>query len=616
MLHTNLRTEQDLSIIPSSKPSKRTNPNTNKRSFKAGTLRSTLTKTGVPFLFSRVDSQGDCTYQYRRRLHDSSIQRSLLTDDFGTAILRTQELNRITQIVFDAIRKSIAVIARSNDEQLVEKTKAAMNKSKPQNLPFRLIKSALDKAYDKALARYKAKMDKEGPYSEIGMEELQATFDQDAAMNDLLESLPERNSPTVTDVMVEMAGLKDVSEKDISLIVSQRPSMLRDLLAAIKEYNSFIQKYGAKEPFSSVTGPLDSSSGQPHEESSKSIQELIDAFIRDKKLGEAWTEKSAGEIASILTYMQDILFALGVESTSDLSFDKATTFKDALLALPAHKTHRDAYLNHLRGGGELRTRDQVNEVYNCECLSITTVNKYLVRVKALMDHAYRHGFVERNFFGGLTIKQTKRKGDARKEYTPEQVQIIVREIQDRSNLKATKSKPFHYWLPLLGIFTGARMNELCQSYLDDISEVDGILCILITDKRPDQRLKNRASERIIPIHSELIRLGFLDFVQELRAKGESRLFPELPEGRDGYSKNAIRWFGSFRRKVLPTGDGLVFHSFRHTVATEMKRKGVEVGLAAAILGHSVDSITYEHYGKRYAAQQLLDALTDGLRDLC
>jgi len=42
-----------------------------------------------------------------------------------------------------------------------------------------------------------------------------------------------------------------------------------------------------------------------------------------------------------------------------------------------------------------------------------------------------------------------------------------------------------------------------------------------------RRLKNRGSERRVPLHPELVRAGFLDYVTARRRNGDGLLFPEL-----------------------------------------------------------------------------------------
>ena len=108
---------------------------------------------------------------------------------------------------------------------------------------------------------------------------------------------------------------------------------------------------------------------------------------------------------------------------------------------------------------------------------------------------------------------------------------------------AKQQEPYRKWIALLGLYTGARANEICQLYADDVQQVDEVWCLNIRDNRPDQKLKTANSARLIPIHSSLIAGGFIGFVQE-RAGG--RLFPELPHRQDGYSHLWGQWFSRHR----------------------------------------------------------------------
>lgn len=90
-------------------------------------------------------------------------------------------------------------------------------------------------------------------------------------------------------------------------------------------------------------------------------------------------------------------------------------------------------------------------------------------------------------------------------------------------------RAFHYWLPLIGFFTGARINELCQLYLDDIKHDDaGFYFFEINSERADQSLKTINSRRKIPLHPTLIKLGLIHYCEALKKAGHERLFPELP----------------------------------------------------------------------------------------
>jgi len=152
-----------------------------------------------------------------------------------------------------------------------------------------------------------------------------------------------------------------------------------------------------------------------------------------------------------------------------------------------------------------------------------------------------------------------------------------------------------------------RQNEICQLYCDDIREEDGIWCFDV-NSNADKDLKTGASERIIPIHPQLLDLGLLDYVEVLRAAGEERLWPNLVRRRDGYGQDFSRWFGRFKNLNITDDRKKVFHSLRHNVADALKQAGVQEAAIAEILGHENQSITTGRYGKRLRPKPLLKAL--------
>lgn len=153
-----------------------------------------------------------------------------------------------------------------------------------------------------------------------------------------------------------------------------------------------------------------------------------------------------------------------------------------------------------------------------------------------------------------------------------------------------------YWLPLLGAYTGARLGELCQLRAVDIQSVDGIPVMVVTDEGENQSVKSDAGKRRVPIHSELIRLGFLTYAAAVKESGADSLWPTLPLRADKPSDYFGRWFLAFR-----TGLGIetTFHYFRHTVRPLMRRAGFPESTQDKITGHetvgSVGTVTYDHW---------------------
>lgn len=240
-----------------------------------------------------------------------------------------------------------------------------------------------------------------------------------------------------------------------------------------------------------------------------------------------------------------------------------------------------------------------------QTISVTTFNNYVKNLTTVFKYGLREGYCDSNPFDGLKVKQRVKASTQRGRFSDAELSILL----GSEEYPAKEHKlPCRYWLPYLGLYTGARLNELCQLYLDDFVTVNGIDCIYIREGRPDQRLKSLSSERLIPIHSELKRIGLLDYIAQKKADGSERLFPELGwNDNHGYSKAPSKWFNRYI-----TGLGLKcdperkdFHSFRHTVADHLKQQGVPESLVGGLLGHTTGGITFGRYGKNWEPQGLV-----------
>ncbi len=126
-----------------------------------------------------------------------------------------------------------------------------------------------------------------------------------------------------------------------------------------------------------------------------------------------------------------------------------------------------------------------------------------------------------------------------------------------------------FWLPLMALYHGNRLEEFADLRRKDIMEVDGIFGIRITNEH--RRLKNNLAKRNIPIHPELIRMGFLKFVKALPADPDGALFPDLePQGADKKRGPAFtKWFCEYRKEIGIYQDDVSYHSFRHLARTRI-----------------------------------------------
>lgn len=128
-------------------------------------------------------------------------------------------------------------------------------------------------------------------------------------------------------------------------------------------------------------------------------------------------------------------------------------------------------------------------------------------------------------------------------------------------------KDEHWWLPLLGLFQGARLEELCQLRGSDVKS-DAETEILYLDFHEGMNLKSKASVRKVPVHSTILRLGLHDLAA---GAGSDLLFPRLvPGGRDQkLSFDYTDDFGKYRKRVGVYVPLMDFHAFRHNFTTQI-----------------------------------------------
>lgn len=228
--------------------------------------------------------------------------------------------------------------------------------------------------------------------------------------------------------------------------------------------------------------------------------------------------------------------------------------------------------------------------YPDQTISVTTFNNYCSNIISFFTWCEREGYVDSNVFRGIKIKRKQQASSYREIFTREDLKRIFLTLETTPNIR-----PDRYWVPYIAYYTGCRINEACMLSKDDIYKVNDVWCIHFREDKPYQRLKNGYSERLVPIHQELINTGFMDYISSVK---DERVFPMLRITKsNSFSAQLSQWFGKLLRS-LDIGPNKTFHSFRHTVSHCLKTEGVDVSLAAALLGHSTNSITYDVYGKR------------------
>ncbi len=334
----------------------------------------------------------------------------------------------------------------------------------------------------------------------------------------------------------------------------------------------------AKQILETVSPRLDPTSPSSPSPRPTPITEVVDQYCKERLQIGAWSPQTRLENQAAYTLFLKIV---GEDITTDqLDFTIARKYKEVILQLPPNMSKT----RELRG----LSIQQIIEK-RLEPMSTRTMNKYLSGISSLMDWAIRHGYVETNYFNKLTIKKSSNASEERLPF----------DQKDLDNLLDYPKKPLHdyyHWLPLLAYYTGARLEELCSLYLDDIYQDDGIWVIDINRNTKDKHIKTGSSIRKVPFHDSLIEMDFLSFINKQRLKGHERLFPELKYQNLKYGKAASKWFKRYRDKNGVYDKRKAFHSFRHTFTERLKIAGVEPHFIAALLGHKDETMTTGRYG--------------------
>jgi len=163
-----------------------------------------------------------------------------------------------------------------------------------------------------------------------------------------------------------------------------------------------------------------------------------------------------------------------------------------------------------------------------------------------------------------------------------------------------------FWLPLLALFTGARLGELAGLRASDVvqdASVGQVCIYIIADAKAGKRLKTKQSARAIPVHSQLTELGFLKFVAaEAKARGERAwLFPQVAPGTTG-ARAFSKWFGRYVGAQGVTDTAKVFHSFRHNFTDALRVADVADGVSRALVGHTQGGVHGRYGAKDMAAR--------------
>lgn len=347
----------------------------------------------------------------------------------------------------------------------------------------------------------------------------------------------------------------------------------------------------------------------------KTIGHLIDAYEAEK--AGAWSPKTQFKYANVYRVLRDMLG--NSRPLSTVTREDCRKIRNVLADLPPNFSK----LNALKGlpidkaAAEARRLD-LNRI------APRTLNDYMNSLSALFRFAKLEQWIDSNPAQALSAPDPVRAGAKRLPFEIDELNAIFSAplytgCKDDGPGYATpgpnRPRRGRFWVPLLALFHGLRLNEACQLLVDDVREMSGIHCIIIEadpeggDEEDQKRVKTDAGKRFVPVHPEVLELGFLSYVEEMRAGHERRLFPELPIGKSGYYSDVFsKFFSRFLQKVGVKTAKNGFHSLRHNYRDALREADVSLERVRALGGWASSGGTESDYGKGLSPKALQEAI--------
>ncbi|KAB7739539.1 tyrosine-type recombinase/integrase [Parvibaculum sedimenti] len=355
------------------------------------------------------------------------------------------------------------------------------------------------------------------------------------------------------------------------------------------------------------------------------MEELIEAFFREKRKasgssGDAGFGKYEREFRASLEWFRqyfDGYWAPGAYQRHDL-----VKYKDALLDVPKN-------FQKFFPGRTIKEAIIGNRVAHRPTLNTNTINnKRLGDLKTFFRWLHSNAYITTNPIDGVSATPPSKNASTRQKRYPFSIGDLKKIFQSQAFLDLSAhrglrtdddlSEAHKYWLPLLALFTGCRMAELAQLQCADLVTLEGSLFLRITeevkaetkDRSLRKSVKNAGSDRLMPVHPELIKLGFDKFVAAAKASTNDRLFPGCERSKaDGSFTPYSKFFARFLKRIGVKKDQmLAFHSFRHNFEDAMREAGLDQHIRYRLAGRA-DNHSSAGYGNGHRPARLLEEIS-------
>lgn len=321
---------------------------------------------------------------------------------------------------------------------------------------------------------------------------------------------------------------------------------------------------------------------------------------------EGWEKERARPPGTVHEYKRAIEMFIQLHGdlpVAEIKKSHARAFREALQLVPSVRRGalRSAKLPELSEWGRMHPE--------APKVSAGTVNKQLGAVQAIAGWAHHNGVIPDDVpwsdpFQKMRVEEEQ---SGRGPFAIKELQGIFDAPLFRSEESPAGAKgAAGLWLPLLAAFSGARQGELAALKASNVKqEANTPLLFIVADRKAGKSVKTKVSERVIPVHPQLVSLGFLEYVNGRRSEGEQAwLFPAVAPDQSRALAAWSKWWGRYLRATVGIANtDRVFHSFRHGVKDALRRGRVDVEAREALLGHSGSTSAVS---RGYGASEMLE----------
>lgn len=250
----------------------------------------------------------------------------------------------------------------------------------------------------------------------------------------------------------------------------------------------------------------------------------------------------------------------------------------------------------------------------------TTVDGHRIYLSILFNWACRRDYMNHNPAAGFAIRDRRTQAEKRLPFLVDDLKLLFQSSTlYTGHTRRARSEPGphifrdgKFWMPLLGLFTGARVSELINLWPSDLRRESGVYYLDITKGGTLNTTKTQTSERAIPVHPELLKIGFVGFIERKEANGDRYVFPDLAR-ETPTGMVAKHWSEKWRRIQKFSGINhpkKSFHSFRHTFKSACRASKIPEEIHDSYTGHK-----FNLYGRKYGGRIPVTVLSDYMETL-